>query len=117
MRKIIVYAILPVALLALPFVADAQTGTLQGIVKLAGDIIKSLVGILFTLAIVVFFWGLVKYLFSAGDDKAKGLSLMLMGIVAIFVMASLYGLVGILQRTIGAGGNATFTPPTVNTTY
>jgi hypothetical protein len=116
MRKPILYAMLTTGLLALPLIADAQTGTLQGIVATFGSIIRALVGILFTLAIVVFFWGLVRYLFSGGEEKGKGLNLMLMGIIAIFVMASLYGIVGILQRTLGAGGNATFQPPTVNTT-
>ncbi len=114
MRKTIVFSVFSAAILILPLLADAQTGTLQGIVGTFGTIVRSLIGILFTLAIVAFFWGLVLYLFKDGKEgKGSGLRIMLMGIIAIFVMASLYGIVGILQRTLGAGGNAQFTAPSV----
>src|SRR5580693_870551 len=100
MRKTIIASAATISVLALPALAFAQTGTLQGIFATVASIIQALVGILFTLAIVAFFWGLGRYLFSSGDEKSKGLNTMLMGILAIFVMASLYGLVGILQRTL-----------------
>ena len=96
----------------LPVMVHAQTVT--GFLIKVRHWLNLLVPMLITLGIIAFFWGLVKYLFSAtGEDKSKGLNLMMMGILAVFVMASLGGLIGILQNTTGAGKAKTINPPCV----
>ncbi|HEY4517197.1 MAG TPA: hypothetical protein VJG64_04605 [Candidatus Paceibacterota bacterium] len=87
--------------LALPLVASAQT--IQGVLNTFGAIINILVVLAIGAAILVFFWGLIQYLLKAGDEKAKGLQLMLYGIVAIFVMVSIWGLVRLLGNTFLPG--------------
>ncbi len=73
-----------------------------------------LVPMLITLGIIAFFWGLTKYLLTQGEDKKKGLDIMLMGILAVFVMGSIGGLVGLLQSTTGIdNGSNTINPPCV----
>lgn len=93
-----------------PIVALAQAGTLQGVLRIVGDILGLLIPLLITIAVIVFFWGLIKYLMSAGDAEARGsgINLMIMGIVALFVMVAVWGLVGILADTFGVqpGGGA-----------
>lgn len=113
--KKIVYAALSLS----PMLAFAQEGNLGGLERLVqqfGDILNNLViPILFALAIIYFFWGLVKYIQSAGDPKAasEGKSIMIYGIIALVVMASVYGLIAWVQTAFGISGGATPTLPKV----
>ena len=50
-------------------------------------------------AIVVFLYGIFKFVSAEGDDKQGGRELMVWGIIGIFVMVSFWGLVAILQNT------------------
>ena len=83
--------------LLLPSLASAQT--LFYILGLANQFLNALIGLFITLAIVVFFWGLIVYLTTDGDKKSEGLNRMLMGIVTIFVMVSIWGIIRLLQAT------------------
>lgn len=66
-------------------------------------IIDNLVGILMTLAVIAFFWGLVKYIWNAGNEDARndGKHMMIWGVVALFVMVSIWGLVGFIGDAFG----------------
>lgn len=89
-------------LMVLPGIAWAAS-SLADIFKVIDDLILLAVQIGFALAVVAFFWGLALYIFKAGDTSAnaRGLQLMIWGIIALFVMASVWGLVALLQETIG----------------
>ena len=65
------------------------------------SVLKPLVGIIMTLALVYFFWGLVKYLQSIGDEtkRKEGATMMTYGVIALFVMVSVWGLVNVLKNT------------------
>jgi hypothetical protein len=95
------------ALALVPALGFAQTqeslGSLTGIVQFISKTVSALIPIFFGLAIVYFFWGLVKYIRSAGDPKAAadGKSIMIWGVIAIAVMASIWGLVGWLGGLFG----------------
>lgn len=95
----------------LPIIASAQT--ILNTLALANTVLNSLVYLLITLAIVVFFWGLVTYLVNEGDNKAKGLNRMLMGVAALFVMVSIWGIIQLLQRTFGVTNNRAIVPETI----
>lgn len=56
------------------------------------------------IALLVFFWGLVKFLFKGGEDIEEGRNLMIWGTVAIFVMVSIWGLVRFIQNELLPGG-------------
>lgn len=78
-------------------------------------IINMLIPIMFGLAIVYFFYGLANYILSAGDPKkaADGKSIMIYGVIAIAVMASLFGLTKYLQDALGVQAGNNVVPPTV----
>ena len=79
----------------LPAVALAQfTGSARLLVA-AQYIVSILIRIVFATGLLVFLWGIVKYIGSAGDvTKAKeGKSIMTYGIIAMFVMAAIWGIV------------------------
>lgn len=94
--------------LMLPLVADAGGNIAQsaqngifGLLTLAARVLNTLVGLFVLGAIVVFFWGLIQYLRKVDEEKSKGLQTMIWGIVAIFVMVSIWGLIRIVQQTFG----------------
>lgn len=123
--------------LFLPFVAFAQDTKIQDILCTVGAIVGQLTPIIAGLALVAFFWGLVIYLFSLGgantsaaqsmgggmgghamsaatpQGKQAGRSLMLYGIIVLFVMVSIWGLVRILQETFDVSGAGIIAPPRI----
>jgi Type IV secretion system pilin len=86
----------------------AGVDTSKGLGKLfamIGNLANMAIGILVTLAIVVFFWGLVVYIFKLGSSKGpeanRGRNLMVYGIVALFVMVSVWGIVNFIGDFFG----------------
>lgn len=87
---------------------------LQGVLTTVSSLVNMVVPIILTLAIIYFMWGLLQYLTKAGEEQAKARDQMIWGIVAIAVMVSIWGLVGILQSTFGIEGqNTPLVPATV----
>jgi hypothetical protein len=90
--------------LALPLISSAQQLTaLNTLVGSIGDIVKLIIPILFALAMVGFFYGLVMYIFGAEQNKDQAKKTMIWGVVALFVMASVWGLVAWLGTAVGVG--------------
>lgn len=102
---------LTVGVLALPLVSFAALGNIDSLVTDIGNIINKIIPILFALALLVFFWGLVKYILGGAEDKDKAKNLMIWGVVALFVMASVWGLVKFIGTAVGVGTDAA---PSVN---
>ena len=101
-------------LLTAPMLSYAQA--LSGINALAagfGTIVNTLIPIMMALAVLAFFWGLVKYIASAGDETAKesGKNLMIWGMIALFVMVALWGILGWVQSNLGLSGTVITTAP------
>lgn len=92
---------------AVPLIASAAmfTGIKGAIASIIG-IVSQLRGLVVGLALLYFFWGLATYIRSAGDEKAleKGKLIMIWGVVALFVMTSVGGLVTFIQNELGVSG-------------
>jgi Na+/proline symporter len=111
MRLFLKVNLITLSVLALPIIIQAQTtnpGTqpatlgILGIVNQLQTIIGAIVPLLIGVAVVVLFWGIIQYIFTA--DKEKGKHTMIWGIVALFVMTSVWGLVNILRSTLLGSG-------------
>ncbi len=101
-------------LLAVPAVTFAQGFTAVNTMATGfGVIVTTLIPILMGLAVLVFFWGLVKYIASASDEAAKesGKTLMIWGMIALFVMVALWGILGWVQSQLGLSGTVITTAP------
>jgi hypothetical protein len=107
MRKIGV-SLVAAAALALPALASAAT--LLNTLALANTFLNALIGLFITLAIVVFFWGLIRYLVSVGEEKHAGLTIMFYGVLAIFVMVSIWGIIRLLQSTFSVTSTSPVIP-------
>lgn len=104
MKKIIsTYLISLLAFFASPVFAAVPRNFRDLIqVTIIGGILRPLVPLLIGLAVVVFIYGVLVLIFSEGGDKKEdGKKYMFWGIIGIFVMVSVWGLVAILQSTFG----------------
>lgn len=88
---------------ALPLLAFAQNATyLSNIIASAKNLLDQLVVFLIALAVVWFIWNVIRYTMSSDEDKKLAAkSQMIWGIIAIAVIVSVWGLVGILQNIFG----------------
>lgn len=100
-----------------PMFAFAQLGNVENILKALGRLVNLATPIVVGLALLAFFWGLVKYIFSAGEEDAKkeGVRLMIGGIIAIFVIVSIVGIVRFIGRSIDIDQGGELPVPEVDT--
>ncbi len=107
MKKIIqIFSFLIPTVIATP--AFAISTTFKELVDnvFIDGLIKPIVPLLIGLAVVVFIYGVFTTMLSEGGDKKEdGKKYMLWGIVGIFVMVSVWGLVAILQSTFQLSTN------------
>ena len=105
-------------LMVTPSIVMAQTtnlGYFTTLVSQMKSLLNALVPVLIVAGIVYFLWGVLQFV-SAGDDeegRKAGRSRMVHGVIAIFVMASIWGLVGLLGTLTGVGAGSVITPPTI----
>jgi len=61
----------------------------------------SVIPLLFTLAVLMFVWGVVQFVINSDEEakKAKGKQFMIWGVIALAVMLGVWGLVGIVGGT------------------
>ena len=86
---------------AVPYFARAQGQDFKSIVGTITGFFLDLLPVLATLALLVFFWGLAEYVFQSGDQEAAdaGRERIAAGIIGLFSIAALWGLVQILGNT------------------
>ena len=101
MKKIL--SLLFLVLVSVPAVSvlAASPKDFKGVVNLIIEgILQPLVPFLIGLAVVVFIYGVLLLMLSeGGEKKEEGKQYMLWGIIGIFVMVSVWGLVAIVSNT------------------
>jgi hypothetical protein len=99
--------------------ADSSTSTCSTLTGLGQmictlqNLLNSVIPLLVALAIVVFVWGIIRYVIAAGEEaKTKGRDYMIYGLIGLTVIVSLWGIVNIIINTFGLGG---VSAPTLST--
>ena len=90
----------------------------QSLVNLLGTtnvLLQMIYGMAFTIGLLTFFFGLIKYLIpgSAGQGKKEGLEYMGFGILTLFVMVGIWGLVGFISGNLGIGIGGDIPTPSI----
>lgn len=101
MRKIVA---LTLVTFMVPILVRAQNVTwIVNIADESIDLFDLLVPMLLGVGLVVFLYGLAKYIFFAGDDKmrADGRMFMLWGVVALFCIVAVWGIVEVVLVIAG----------------
>ena len=70
--------------------------------KLVTGIVNPLIGIIFVVAIAVFFWGIIEFIWNADneDKRATGKNHIIWGLVGLLIMATVGGILEILQNFV-----------------
>ena len=108
----IIKKLIPFGLLALPFAAGAVENA-DDIFNLVEGILGKLAPMLIATAVIVLLVAIINYI-RAGEEeekREKAKSLMIYGIIGLFVMVSIWGLVAILSGTFNLSNDI---PDTVN---
>ena len=90
-----------VGALALPITSFAALGNIDTLITDVGNIVNKIIPIVFALALLGFFYGLVMYIFGKEYNKDQAKKTMIWGVVALFVMASVWGLVRFIGNAVG----------------
>jgi hypothetical protein len=111
MKKI---ALISSLLFALPAIAFAQAlQPVKNLIAAVGGILNMLIPVLIALALVFFFWGLIQYIRNSGEGHADGIKTMTAGLVALFIMVSVWGIINLAQGALGVSGTGTVVIPQV----
>lgn len=72
--------------------------------KINDQIVNPAILLLFVLALLYFIWGVIQYVIKADSDeeRTQGKQHMVWGIVGMFIMVAVYGIIAIIKNTIGA---------------
>lgn len=73
------------------------------VVKLNAAIINPLIFLLFAAASVYFVFGLLQFVMNSSNDEArdKGKKHMVYGLVGLFIMVSVFGILNLVLNTFG----------------
>ena len=60
--------------------------------------INNIVTVLIVFALLIFMWGIIRFIYNVNDsrEREQGKQFILWGLVALFVLASLWGIMGIM---------------------
>lgn len=105
--------LLPLAWLAVPFIASAQT--IENIVAKIQSIATLLVPIFITIALIYFIYGVIKYITAGGEEeeRKKARNTIIYGIIGLFAIVSVWGLITILNRFFGVSSGGTIPRPII----
>lgn len=109
--------IFPIILILLPNLAYAQLGGIGNLMGEVEQMVWRLTILLSGIALLVFMWGLVKFIAAQGSETAKtdAKKIMVWGLIALFVLVSVWGIIRFFQ--IALLGSDTFNPPPAPALY
>jgi hypothetical protein len=103
------FFMIPLIAFVLPYALYAQepdltyltTGTRE-----IGSVVALLIPFVVAIALLLFFWGLATFILAAGEDEGrrKGRQRMIWGVIALFVIISVWGIVAIIRQVTGTAG-------------
>lgn len=75
----------------------------QFMAKISTVVVQPILALVFGIAFVIFIWGVFVYIRDSDDDKgrAEGQRSILWGLVGMVIMISAFGIINIIQGTIG----------------
>lgn len=95
-----------IGLAAAPMLAFGQATGTGGFDSFLGSLqttVNKIIPFLLALALLGFFWGLVKFIFNGNNEegRAEGRQMMIYAIIALVVMTAVWGLVGFIKNSVG----------------
>lgn len=123
MKKILSLFLVFVFLLTPLMFVDADTApqvsgcrsiqNVDGLVSCAISVLKVVIYFLFSFAFIYTLYGAFRFIGAEGDSRDKWRDVIVYGIIGLFVMTSIWGLVGILDGTFGLSDTGPIKPPEI----
>ena len=83
--------------------------------KIIAELLQPLAPLLVGIAVVVFLFGVYKFVISdSSEEKQEGREFMIWGIVGLFIMLSLWGMISILSNTFNLDNTSINSVPQVS---
>ncbi|MEK9183502.1 MAG: pilin [Patescibacteria group bacterium] len=94
--------LIPFSVGFLPMMALAATDV-KSLITSLGGVFNAIIPLLMVAATVFFLWGVLQFVTSGGDeDKRKeGRDHIIYGLIGLFIMVAVWGLVGAIADTFG----------------
>jgi hypothetical protein len=91
--------------LIVPSFAFAAVTDFKSLMQLFADMLGSVINVVYVFTFAAFFWGIATFILNTGDatKMKEGRMWMLWSVIALFVMVTVWGLVGLLVNTFGVG--------------
>jgi len=99
-KNILNYSLISSMFLPIFALAGIEKGGLMEIIEKIESLFKAVLPLIMTLAVIYFLWALANYMLKAGEEQVEAREQMIWGIVILFVMVSVWGLVNILDKTL-----------------
>lgn len=97
-----------VSLFMFPVVAFGAVGNADSLFALVNKTLQQILPVLMSIAVIYFIYNVLMYAIAGDEEKKKeAKNNMIWGIVALFVMVSVWGLVNILIGTFDFTGSET----------
>jgi len=88
-----------------PLVIVAAPADFKDVVSIGVGALEAVLPVIVLLAFIYFLWGLAHYIRADKDKSSESKTIMINGVVALFIISSVWGFVWILTRTfIGPAG-------------
>ena len=77
------------------------------VLNVLADLINLATPVVVALALLYFFWGLAQYILNAGNEEKKkdGRNIMIWGLLALFIMVSVWGIINVVRDTFRIDDN------------
>jgi len=112
MKKVLAVLLVGVSPL-LALAVDTDVSSIDAIFNSVKSVLGALIPIFISLAVVYFIWEVFQYTIAGDEDKKSAAKKgMIWGIIGLFIMISIWGLVGILTTSFGLSG--TGAPPNLD---
>jgi hypothetical protein len=91
----------------MPYLTALSIGTIKS------EILTPVVSLLFAVAVLYFVFGVIQFIrnSASAEKRADGAKHLMYGIFGLFIMVSVYGLMGIVCKTVQCDGNTTQSAP------
>jgi uncharacterized membrane protein len=105
------------SLLFIPLATFAAGTGIQDIFEDAGRLMVMILPMLIAVEFIIFLIGIMRFYMtpdSSSDNFMSGNSFLVFGIVSLFVTLGIFGLVSVIQNTVGVSSGGSITAPQLN---
>lgn len=88
---------------------------LEGVLDRIGDLLNKALPILISFAVVYFAWQVIQYTIADGDKRDDAKWGMIYGVIGLFVIVAVWGLVMFVSESLGVEVGGTIDLPTLPT--